>query len=208
VAAPSAAYLEIAAAARAAFSGAGRGEGEPDAASGAASRPAGDEADLRAYLGPAFLRYEELWRRCGGAPGLRSSLSWPAAIFGGLWLLYRKVYLFGAVVVAAQALLLTLPFVWARVGELAIAAALNRYGKSIVLMAAWRKVRALRGASGTPGAAERAIEAAGGPSFVAPALAAAMLAGALYSLTAQPSGVTMTELPDWQALEALFPPKP
>ena len=203
-AAPSAAYLEIAAAARAAFSGAG-GDADPLDASAAATRPATDDADLRAYLGPAFYRYEDLWRRCAGAPGLRSSFSWPAAIFGGVWLLYRKLYVLGALLVVAQATLLLLPFLWARIGELAIAAVLNRYGKSIVLMAAWRKVRAIRRNSATPGAAEREIEAAGGVSFLAPALGVMLLAGTLYGAMQQVASAPMTDLPDWRALEALFP---
>ncbi len=175
----SAAYLDTIAAARAAFrDGAPLGAEEP-------SRPAAaegsDEAGMRDYFGSNWRRYRPLWLEMKGAPGLKSSRSLAAAVFSSLWLLYRKQYPVGAAILAAQAAMTYQAAEWSAVFDLAVAAFLARYGKSIVVLGAMAAIDRIRGAGVSPDITANRIAAAGGVSLIAPILGALALAGVYLS---------------------------
>jgi hypothetical protein len=170
------AYLETAAAARAAFRDGGpSGADEP-------SRPAvaepSEEAGMRDYIGANWRRYRPLWLEMKGAPGLKRSRSLAAGAFASLWLLYRKQYRIGAAILAAQAAMTYEAAAWSPVFDLAVAAFLARYGKSIVVLGAMAANDRIRSAGLSPDIAAIRIAGAGGVSLIAPIVGALALAGA------------------------------
>ncbi len=144
----SAAYLETAAAARAAFR-----DGDPlgaDEPSGPALAEPSEEAGMRDYIGANWRRYRPLWLEMKGAPGLKRSRSLAAGVFASLWLLYRKQYRIGAAILAAQAAMTYEAAAWSPVFDLAVAAFLARYGKSIVVLGAMAANDRIRSAGLSP----------------------------------------------------------
>jgi hypothetical protein len=165
--APSYAYLKVAEAARAAFSG----EDAPAEAFGAPAGPAlaPNDAAMRVFVGAHWSSYSELWRTMADAPKLRASAPFSAAVLTGVWLIYRKQYIMGVALLALEALLASYDLNYGLFVHLAAAAFLGRFGKSIVLLAG---VSAIANAERLDGAAKLdAVRAAGGTSLPAAALA-------------------------------------
>ncbi len=55
---------------------------------------------LRAFVGPRAEKYHTRWRPMLGAHAHRTSWNWSAALFGGFWLLYRKLYVIAGLLLA------------------------------------------------------------------------------------------------------------
>jgi hypothetical protein len=175
--APSQAFLAASEAARAAFLR-GDWDREPDAEPGPAARPAArdDEADMRRFVGANWPGYRDVWLAMKDAAGLAPSRSLAAAAFTGLWLLYRKRYALGLMVMALQfGVTIVMPGFGALI-DLALALAFGRYGKAIVVRDGLAAIAAIRGEGGAADEASLRIARAGGTSLLAP------IAGALVAL--------------------------
>lgn len=198
------AYLETIAAARAAFrDGAPSGAHEP-------SRPAAAEgsreAGMREYFGSNWRQYRPLWLEMKGAPGLKPSRSLAAAVFSSLWLLYRKQYRVGAAILAAQAATTYEAAQWSAVFDLAIAAFLARYGKSIVVLGAMAATDQIRSAGLSPDITAIRIAGAGRVNLIAPILGALALAAACLSAPDGPAAEHHANVGDARTLR-LAPPQ-
>jgi hypothetical protein len=172
---PSAAYLEIAAAARKAL-----GEREPSEALAEASPVtpvARDDDDMRAYVGPNWRAYRALWGKMKDAPEVTVRRSFFAAVFSSLWLLYRKQYALGAAILAAQAAMMQADSAWSSIFDLVVATLLGQFGMSIVLLRGARRIARVRESGVTPGIAAILVGGAGGVDWVAALSGAALLAG-------------------------------
>lgn len=199
------AYLEMAAAARAAF----RESARDDVDAPSAARPeTGEDADIRAFVGPNWRFYQPLWAKMKGAPGLRAGRCWSAAAFAGVWLLYRKQYRLGAFILALQVASTYAALEWSPLFDLALAAFLGRYGKSIVLTSGVSRIEKIRAQGLSPEITTIRIAGAGGINSVAPLLGAILLAGALF-LAARGQAEGYADAPGdietLRALTALFP---
>ncbi len=194
----SAAYLETIAAARAAYR-----DGAPfvaDEPTRPAAAEASDEAGMRDYFGSNWRRYRPLWLEMKGAPGLKPSRSLAAAVFSSLWLLYRKQYRVGAAILAAQAAMTYGAVEWSAVFDLAVAAFLARYGKSIVVLGAMAAIDRIRSAGLSRDITAIRIAGAGGVSLIAPIVGALALAGAYLSAPDGPAAEHRADLGDAQTL--------
>ena len=110
-----------------------------------------------------------------GRGGLAPSRSFAAAAFTGLWLLYRKRYALGLMVMALQfGVTIAMPEFGALI-DLALALAFGRYGKAIVVRDGLAAIAAARGEGGAADDASLRIARAGGTSLIAP------IAGALVA---------------------------
>lgn len=207
--APSEAYLEVAAAARAAFlrepeAGDKDARGYP-----AASAESSEDSDMRDYIGSNWRAYRPLWLKMKTAPGLTPSGSIAAALSTSIWLLYRKQYRLGAAILAAQMAMTWAALEWSPVFDLVVAAFLGCYGKSIVLLAGSSRIRSIRAAGLTPEIAAIRIGGAGGGSLIAATLGALLLAGGCSFLAAGESGPASDELEALRAItEQLRTPSP
>lgn len=163
---PSAAYLELAAAARSTFRQPDRAS--EDRAEEVSAQPrlaAGEtqeDADMRAYIGPRWRAYEPVWRKVKASPGLNAGRSVAAAIFGPVWLLYRRQYLLGLGLFGVQYASAAYAFGWSAIFEIAAAGFFVRYGKSIVVLAGQSKIREIAKRGLTPEGERERIAAAGG----------------------------------------------
>ena len=126
---------------------------EPQPQPAAEPRALTDEEAIGAFIGPNWRAYRKLWLAMRGAPRLTSSSSLSAALFAGVWLVYRKQYVAGAGFIALQALLGVYVAPLTPVAQLAIAAFLGRYGKSMVLIDGLAKVEEACKLSAAPQAA-------------------------------------------------------
>lgn len=167
---PSAAYLKIAEAAHAAFHGEaaavetlGPAEPGPALATG--------EAAMRAYIGPHWPSYSELWRVMEKAPRLRASRPFSAATLTGVWLIYRKQYVMGVALLALEGLLASYDLSYGMFVHLAAAAFLGRFGRSIVLLSGFSAIANAEGLGGGASARLDAVRAAGGTNLAFAALA-------------------------------------
>ena len=106
-----------------------------------------DDEAISAFIGPNWRAYRKLWLAMRGAPRLTSSPSLSAALFAGVWLVYRKQYVAGAGFITLQALLSVYVAPLTPVAQLLIAAFLGRYGKSIVLIDGLAKLEEVRKSS-------------------------------------------------------------
>lgn len=178
---PSAAHLELAAAARAAFR-----EREAPAADTRGGSPGiadyGEDHDMRAYIGPNWGAYRPLWLKMKPAPGLRSGHSAAAALFTSLWLLYRKQYLLGASILAVQLATSWLALEWSSVFDIVLAGFFGRYGKSIVLLAGISKIEDIRAAGLPLDIAAIRIGGAGGGNPIAAMVGTLLLAGGVFGI--------------------------
>jgi len=62
------------------------------------------DALLAAFVGPRWPRYAREWQTAQRRRGLLQGFHWPAFLFGSLWLLYRKMYFAGVVLIAGSQL--------------------------------------------------------------------------------------------------------
>ncbi len=174
-------FDEIAEAARAAF----RRRHDPDLADddefGGAQRVCAEDDALRAFVGANWRAYARLWRDMRATAGLCARFSWVAALAPGVWLLYRKQWLYGAIVLALQAFAAQSRFVLAPAVEIVLATYVGFYGRALVLSAGRRRWDAERRNPGSPAELWRRMARAGGVS-----VAGAMLGlVALSALTIQ-----------------------
>jgi hypothetical protein len=177
----SAAYNELLLVAREKFRGDdAQSRDRPQALAAAEPHTLTDDEAISAYIGPNWRAYRKLWLAMRGAPRLTASPSLSAALFAGMWLVYRKQYVAGAGFITLQALLSVYVAPLTPVAQLLAAAFLGRYGKSMVLMDGVSKLETVRKASLPPGAALKDLSRAGGVN----PLAAALALVALVALTA------------------------
>ncbi len=155
---------------------------------------------MRDYIGANWRRYRPLWLEMRGAPGLKASRSLAAAIFSSLWLLYRKQYGVGAAILAAQSAMTYEAMEWSPVFDLAVAAFLARYGKSIVILGAMAAIDRVRAADRSPEISAIRIAGAGGVSLIAPIFGALVLAGAYLTAVDDPAAEYRATLGDAQTL--------
>ena len=182
---PSAAYNELLLIARAKFRGDdAESRDRPQARAAAEPRAVTDDEAISAFIGPSWRAYRKLWLAMRGAPRLTASRSLSAALFAGVWLVYRKQYAAGAGFITLQALLSVYVAPLTPVAQLLAAAFLGRYGKSIVLMDGVAKLEAVRKTSLPPGAALEDLRRAGGVNPLAAALALVALAALMASRAA------------------------
>ncbi len=188
---PSAAFLAVSEAARAAFR-----HGDPDRqldvepAPSSRSAARDEEADMRRFVGANWEGYRGLWLAMKDARALAPSRSYAAAAFTGLWLLYRRRYGLAFAVMALQWGVLYAAPVYGAPIDLVVAFLFGRYGKALVVRDGLAVIAGIRGERGAPDDAEARIARAGGTSVLAP------LAGALFACWAllaacgeAPSGV-------------------
>ena len=199
---PSQAYLELAAAARAAFREPGPRDEDAHGLE-SASVESGEDSDMRAYIGSSWGAYRPLWLKMKTGPGLRSSRSMAAALFTSLWLLYRKQYRLGAAILAAQMAMAWTAMEWSPVFDIVVAAFFGRYGKSIVLLRGISTIQRIRAAGLTPEIAAIRIGGAGGGNLFAAVLGALLLGGAYWVLLSRESGPANDE---FEALRVLTEP--
>ena len=208
---PTAAYLELAAAARATF----RERGAPDLES-PGFRPAAadfaEDADMAAYIGSNWRAYRPLWLTMKPAPGLRPGHSLAAALFTGVWLLYRKQYLLGGAILAAQTAMTWFDLGWSPVFDLVLAAFFGRYGKSIVLLRGISTIERVRADGPAPDIAAIRIGGAGGGNPIAAMLGALLLAGGAFGVIAPHETATTADGLEGlraitETLRAASPPK-
>ena len=182
---PSAAYDELLLVARAKFRGDdAQSRDGPQAGAAAEPRALTDDEAISAFVGPNWRAYRKLWLAMRGAPRLTSSPSLSAALFAGVWLVYRKQYAAGVGFIALQALLGVYVAPLTPVAQLLVAAFLGRYGKSIVLIDGVAKLETVRKMSLPPGAALENLSRAGGVSPLAATLALVALAALMASSAA------------------------
>ena len=198
---PSAAYLELAAAARQTLRERDR-SGSDEVRAFAASD---DDADMRAFIGRGWRAYRAPWEKMKGAPGLTMSRSWPAAAFTGIWLICRKQYVLGLPLLAVQAAMFQWRMEWSGVFDLLVASFLAQFGKSIVLMRAAAAIRRIRSAVPSPDVAAIRIIGAGGRDWVSALCAAALLMGLVVSSVSGVFSPREASDIDLGALERLFP---
>lgn len=149
-------------------------DGEPAPAARSAARD--EEADMRRFIGANWAGYRDVWLAMKDAAGLAPSRSFAAAAFTGLWLLYRKRYALGLMVMALQfGVTIAVPEFGALI-DLALAVAFGRYGKAIVMRGGLAAIAAARGEGGAADEASLRIARAGGTSLVAP-IAGGLVAG-------------------------------
>ncbi|MGO9740322.1 MAG: hypothetical protein ACLPN5_02175 [Roseiarcus sp.] len=157
-------FDEIAEAARAAF----RRRHDPDLADddefGGAQRVCAEDDALRAFVGANWGAYAGLWRDMRATAGFCARFSWVAALAPGVWLLYRKQWLYGAIVLALQAFAAQSRFVLAPAVEVVLATYVGFYGRALVLSAGRRLWEAERRNPGSPAGLRRTMERAGGVS--------------------------------------------
>ena len=203
---PSAAYLELAAAAR-------RSLNEHDARAADDRRsyleaaPRDEDADMRAFIGGGWRAYRATWEKMKGAPRLTMSRSYAAAAFTSIWLLYRKQYVRGLALLAVQASMFKWQLEWSPVFDLLVAAFLAEFGKSIVLMRGVGVIRRIRSVAPSSEVAAIRIAGAGGVDWVSALCGAALLTGIVASSAAAlcaPGNATDIDI---DALERLFPRK-
>jgi hypothetical protein len=173
--APSAAFLAVSEAARAAMLPGGadaeRG-GEPTASGRSAARD--EEADIRRFVGANWQGYRALWLAMKDAPTLAPSRSYPAAAFTFLWLLYRRRYGLALTVMALQFGVAFAAPLFAAPLDLVVALFFGRYGKALVVRDGLAAIARIRGERNVGDDAELNIARAGGTSVLAP------IAGALF----------------------------
>jgi hypothetical protein len=177
---PSETFLAASEAARAAFVRGDSGSG-PEAAPTPAGPAAAldEEADMRRFIGANWAGYRHLYFAMKDAPGLAPSPSLAAAAFSSLWLLYRKRYALGLMVLALQFGGGYAAPDWGALIDLAAAFVFGRYGKAMVVRAGLAAVARIRGERDAPEEARQRIARAGGTTIVAPILGA-LLAGSLH----------------------------
>jgi hypothetical protein len=202
--APSAAYLEVAAAAREAFLREPEARYEDARGLASASAESADDLDMRAYIGSNWRAYRPLWLKMKTAPGLRPSRSIAAALLTSIWLLYRKQYRLGAVILAALLAMTWAALEWSPVFDVVVAVFLGRYGKSIVVLKGISKIESIRAAAPTPKIAAMRIGGAGGSNFIAAILGALLLLGGWAFLAAGESGPTTDEFEALRAITEQF----
>jgi hypothetical protein len=59
---------------------------------------------LRAFVGPNFERYQQQWAALDRSQG-HNAWNWSAFLFGFVWLAYRKMYMYSAIVIGSMFLL-------------------------------------------------------------------------------------------------------
>jgi Protein of unknown function (DUF2628) len=141
------------------------------------------EADLRTFIGPNADRYLRVWREMDEGR-TRTAWNWPAFLFPELWLLYRKMYLDGALVLGILLLgaFVTNPLV-SVFGSLALKVALGCRGDRLYREHAERRVAEILARHG-----RGALARAGGTSW--PEVATVFLLVALFApLTQNFSGM-------------------
>jgi hypothetical protein len=164
-------YEEVAAAARTAFQGRRKGDTrfEPEVEP-PAPRAFGDEEAMRAFIGPNWRAYRRLWNRDRLNPRLRSSFGLGPALLGATWLIYRKRYLPGFLLVAAEMATAYFAPWFTLVAALLARGFVGRFGKSLVMKAGAAAVeRELRGAGATDSRLGR-LRKAGGVNLWLPIL--------------------------------------
>lgn len=190
------AYLELVAAARA-----GAALADDDAPiSGRANREGGD---MSLFIGSNWRTYRRLWADLEGAPRLRKSRCWAGGAFTSSWLLYRKQYLLGGALLAAQLGALYLDS-WLSTGfDFLSVFFVGRYGKSIVLMSGYHAVVGIRALGLTPEASEQRIRETGGVNGFA-FVAALGLIGFTMVMHAETLGLSAGSLNELGALQDLL----
>jgi hypothetical protein len=93
-----------------------------------------DEEAMRAYVGPNWGAYKRLWRRMREAPGFFPAFGLGPALFGGVWLIFRKLYVIGFSVVAIETTLAAYAVFYAPFAALIFRVLIGRYGKALVLI--------------------------------------------------------------------------
>jgi hypothetical protein len=133
--------------------------------------------DMRVFVGPNWIAYRELWARMEGAPGLRFRRSLSASVFSSLWLLYRKQYVLGVAILAAQVAITETAAAWSSLFDVLVAAVCGQFGMSLVLLRGVRVIARLHASPAAPEIMAIRIQAAGGVNWVAAFSAAALLTG-------------------------------
>jgi hypothetical protein len=173
---------------------------EADSEAAAGSAPVDDEADMMRYIGPNWPRYRDLWLMKRGA--FAPSRSYAAAAFTSLWLLYRKRYALGLLVMAMQIGCAYAAPRFAIVADLAWATFLGRYGKSIVVRDGFAAIARIRSEAGPDGDARARISGAGGTSLIAPIAGALLLGWLTFAASAGGTEDGAALLSILQALDA------
>ncbi len=186
---PSEAFLAASEAARAAFLRGDSGlesDAEPAPAGPSASRD--EEADMRRYIGANWPGYRDLWLAMKDAPALAPSRCVAAAAFSSLWLLYRKRYGLGLMVMALQfGGAYAAPDFGALI-DLAIALIFGRYGKAIVVRDGLAVIAGIRGEHGAADDARIRIARAGGTNVIAPIAGALLACWLLFAASGEAAG--------------------
>ena len=205
---PSLAYLELSAAARSAFKGPDRAPRELGEEAPAETRLAAGEtqedAEMKAFIGSNWRAYEPVWLKVRTSPGLKAGRSLPAALFGPVWLLYRRQYLFGLALLALQYASLAYAIGGSAIFDLTVAGFFARYGKSIVVLAGLSKIREIAKLGLTPEGARERMAASGGVDPLAATLGLIAL-GALALWSFDQGAFSMAPTPnELTALSNLF----
>jgi hypothetical protein len=183
---PSGAYTEIARAARTAFQA-------PISALEAVEVEApvhlaiDDEEAMRAFIGPNWNAYRRLWRRMRKAPGFTPAFGLGPALFGGLWLIFRKRLITGFSVLAIEVTLAAYAPLLASVAALIFRFGIAYYGKSMVLMAGAEAMARVAAEEPSPSAGLYRLSKEGGVAWLTATLTfLALVATAGFELHQNP----------------------
>ncbi|HEX8645151.1 MAG TPA: DUF2628 domain-containing protein [Allosphingosinicella sp.] len=137
--------------------------------------------EIAAFIGPNADRFHSAWEAtrakfAGGRGGIAFGFCLPALLLGFAWFLYRRMWMFGA-------MLLVLPIALSYLldspgGSIGLSIAMSLFGKSLYVQHAVAKIGALR----DRGAGDDEIAAAGGTSLAGGLAGGLILAAGLGSL--------------------------
>lgn len=161
---PSGAYAEIANAARSAFRAPADDldkslEGAPPQAT--VNEVVDEEEAMRAFIGPNWRAYRGQWKQ-GDEGHFGASFGYGPALLGGVWLVYRKLYILGFAAIAVEASLSCCAPLFAPFVAILLRAALATYGKGMLLKAGQAAIERAAQRSMTTGERLRELSKQGG----------------------------------------------
>ncbi len=186
VAAQSATYDEVARVARSAFQSPIAPFDLPSAEPVALD----DEEAMRAFVGQNWSAYRRLWLRMRDKPGLSPSYGFSPALFGGVWLIFRKQYALGVGALAIVAAFAHFAPVYATIVALIERVGISYFGKSLVLMSGFEALARVGEREATPSGRLYRLSREGGVAWLLAALAVSCEAGLAFSSLANGEGLT------------------
>lgn len=133
----------------------------------AAGATAITERDMLDAFGAEWAKLRAVWHRVNaGGPGI--SWSFPAFCFGGLWLLYRRQYFWGALVLSVTFFSEKLPIVTAIYAYLGISILCGLLGPRALVTTAIRRIQKIKQRGGEAGVIATRIASHGGTDMLTP----------------------------------------